>query len=42
MEPDDPLAETPAETPERGGKGRRSVVFRVLDLISWSPPRRSR
>jgi DNA-binding IclR family transcriptional regulator len=33
MEPNDPLAEPLVETMERGGKGRRSVVFRVLDLI---------
>ena len=32
MEPTDPLAE-PLVDAERGGKGRRSVVFRVLDLI---------
>jgi DNA-binding IclR family transcriptional regulator len=36
MEPTDPLAEPsvdPRADAERGGKGRRSVVFRVLDLI---------
>src|SRR5690349_5719046 len=33
MEPNEPLAEPPADAMERGGKGRRSVVFRVLDLI---------
>src|SRR5215813_1316927 len=33
MEPIDPLAEPLADAMERGGKGRRSVVFRVLDLI---------
>jgi DNA-binding IclR family transcriptional regulator len=33
MEQTEPLAELQAEPLERGGKGRRSVVFRVLDLI---------